>query len=194
MECTRWEGVSGDERRRTKRDGPAVPQLPTRTFACACAAASVPRILANDVLHETLAAGRSHGDPAEPSQAQRLPVSHGPQHRRRPPSGRCAAAPGTGSKSCCNWATKPSTRRGWSAGKRKCRPCSAPCTNCPHDVGGSSSPRGWKSAAPGNLPAFRHFHAHGREEIKAALGFCAAKLEEKVFQRFGRGAGKPSGE
>ena len=32
------------------------------------------------------------------------------------------------------------------------------------------------------------------KEIKAALGFCAAKLERKVFQRFGRGAGKPSSE
>ncbi|WP_285415089.1 RNA polymerase sigma factor [Pseudomonas sp. efr-133-TYG-5] len=30
------------------------------------------------------------------------------------------------------------------------------------------------------------------KEIKAALGHCAAKLERKVFQRFGRGAGKPS--
>ena len=34
----------------------------------------------------------------------------------------------------------------------------------------------------------------GQKEIKAALGFCAAKLERKVFQRFGRGAGKPSSE
>ena len=32
------------------------------------------------------------------------------------------------------------------------------------------------------------------KEIKAALGYCAAKLERKVFQRFGRGAGKPSSE
>ena len=32
------------------------------------------------------------------------------------------------------------------------------------------------------------------KEIKAALSYCAAKLERKVFQRFGRGAGKPSSE
>ncbi|KMN05762.1 RNA polymerase sigma factor [Pseudomonas helleri] len=30
------------------------------------------------------------------------------------------------------------------------------------------------------------------KEIKAALGFCAQRLERKVIQRFGPGAGKPS--
>jgi RNA polymerase sigma-70 factor (ECF subfamily) len=30
------------------------------------------------------------------------------------------------------------------------------------------------------------------KEIKAALGHCAKRLERKVIQRFGPGAGKPS--
>jgi len=30
------------------------------------------------------------------------------------------------------------------------------------------------------------------KELKAALGYCATRLERKVFQRFGPGAGKPS--
>ncbi|TFF39494.1 RNA polymerase sigma factor [Pseudomonas sp. RIT623] len=30
------------------------------------------------------------------------------------------------------------------------------------------------------------------KELKAALGHCAARLDRKVFQRFGPGAGKPS--